>query len=169
MKIAYISNDNKAWPTISIPISQPTTRACSLLQPARVSYCYKITCYKVTYHIVTNPRGSTNTSSRDTPLADDPCHLYINKILSAINTTVIVSVISVSRFHCALTRYQHCSRDSAREIRETKERKRGCRSQDRKLGLQCLETVRAMYSVPSDFYRSMLLPPERLSYPKEAD
>jgi hypothetical protein len=68
-------------------------------------------CYKVTCHIVTNPRGSTNTSPRDTPLGDDPCHLYINKFLPAINTTVIVSAICLSQFSFATeytsTRYQH--------------------------------------------------------------
>jgi hypothetical protein len=58
--------------------------------------CYKITCYKVTCHIVTNPRGSTNTSPRDTLLGDDSCHLYINKFPFAINTTVIVSVICLN-------------------------------------------------------------------------
>jgi hypothetical protein len=66
--------------------------------------CYKLTCYKVTCHIVTNPRGSTNTSPRDAPLGEDPCHLYINSFLPAINTTVIVFVTSLeSRYHCNST------------------------------------------------------------------
>lgn len=32
----------------------------------------------VLQYFVTNPRGSTNTSPRDTPLGNDPCHMYIN-------------------------------------------------------------------------------------------
>jgi hypothetical protein len=55
--------------------------------------CYKITYYKVICDIVTNPRGSTNTSPRDTPLGDDPCHMYIRTTLPAINN---VSVICLS-------------------------------------------------------------------------
>jgi hypothetical protein len=54
--------------------------------------------------MVTNPRGLTNSSLRDTPLGDDPCYLYINRILPAIKSiTVIVSVTSQSCYHWTLT------------------------------------------------------------------